>query len=138
MTPDLNTRQGLLLPHPPSPSRFHASVGAEEEGRGPLRPLTRVGGEELWRQADGQRALGDELSASPRSDTALHDRANSFQAAEGRGGGRKRGQYMDVLCLGPAPLLSVKPSETQSELNCWRGGRGLQLQADWLFCWRAC
>lgn len=49
-----------------------------------------------WRNSDRQAAQGDELPASPRSDTALHDRANSFQAAreggreEGRGGERER------------------------------------------------
>lgn len=35
-------------------------------------------GEELRWSDDRQRALGDELPASPRCDTALHDRANSF------------------------------------------------------------
>lgn len=53
-----------------------------------------VGGEELWQQAnsrpahspessDRQQVAGDELPASPRSDTALHDRAISFQVGEG-------------------------------------------------------
>lgn len=43
-----------------------------------------------WRSSDRQRAQGDELPASPRSDTALHDRANSFQAAREGGGGGQR------------------------------------------------
>lgn len=46
------------------------------------------------RSRDRRAAPGDELPASPRSDTALHDRANSFQAAgEGRReGGRRTGE----------------------------------------------
>lgn len=66
----------------------------------------------------GQAARGDELLASPRSDTARHEQANSFQAAgeggrkgEERGGGGERGEqeqqetrakYIDFLCLGSA------------------------------------
>lgn len=46
------------------------------------------------RSRDRRAAPGDELPASPRSDTALHDRANSFQAAreERRKGGRRTGE----------------------------------------------
>lgn len=49
--------------------------------------------EELRWSDDRQRALGDELPASPRCDMALHDRANSFQAAsEGEGERERRRQ----------------------------------------------
>lgn len=47
-------------------------------------------GEELRWSSDRQRALGDELPASPQCDTALHDRANSFQAASEWVGGCRR------------------------------------------------
>lgn len=47
------------------------------------------------RSRDRRAAPGDELPASPRSDTALHDRANSFQAA-GEGGGKEGGGQGNV------------------------------------------
>lgn len=60
-------------------------------------------GEELRWSGDRQRALGDELPASPRCNTALHDRANSFQAAGGRRAlslATMRPECMNFLYLG--------------------------------------